>query len=237
MQAGKYDGRWTEIMTKRAKIIWILAVVMVLCSVLSGCDLLEEGMELLESISNSMAGQNGNAPALPQSNSGSEQKVDPKQAEEKLEEMLESLVDGEKNDNVQVMAENDSVTTLSGSGDLGSDMLGEVDYKVLSITETKDGAAAELEIVSPDVSTMMDMVLEDMESFDAKRFLESMEELVDSGDYPKKTYRVSVGLKYHEGKLVIVSNKDFANAMTGGLYDARTANEAQLSEAIAEEGE
>lgn len=94
-----------------------------------------------------------------------------------------------------------------------------VTYSVTSVETDGDTATAQLEITAPDAAQLVKDALAGMETFDAEAFTVALEALL--ADEPAmKTFTVTVKLTRIDGAWYVLSNAEYANAITGGLVEA-----------------
>lgn len=221
---------------RRSKSIILLAMMISMIMLLASCQWLERGIEIFNGFKDQLMGsQNQNSTML---ESGRKPvPVTVKEAEEKINLVLDAWIDGEETDEVSVLTEDGEIIPLTGSEGLGEEMLDEIEYSVLSVKKNGDGVTARLKITAPDVSVMLDQVLEQMDTFEESAFISAMMNLLESDRYPVRDFEVDVDMQNLSGQWVVVSNPEFTNAMTGGLQEVYEANEKMLQDALKEEVE
>ena len=232
---------------KKFRAAALTACVLAMALMLSACsplswlgELLDHAKDMVTGTLEELTNREGAAQQTPEESSRPVVQVDdlePGVAEAKVERMLEALVSGEGDEEVLVLAADGSVTELSGSDEISAALLAQVEYEVLSTAQDNDVVTAQLAITAPDISAMVDTVLEGMDTYASDIFVDRLLSLARSEDLPTRDFEVSVELRYLQGQWAIVPGAEFINAMTGGLYEAYAANQAALEQAIAQEGE
>lgn len=159
-------------------------------------------------------------------------KLDPGTAQEMTESLMESLISGQSNGELYVLNADGSVGPVTRLEGIAAMLMGRVEYSLGEVAQDGDVVTVRMDIFAPDVSAMMDAVLEGMEEYDAEMFLSGMEAVAQKEDCPMRQFEATLEMKYVDSVWVFAPDYDFSNAVTGGLYEAYYNNQQQMVDTL-----
>lgn len=140
--------------------------------------------------------------------------------DEQLVDDLKTTLDG------IISGENEKTIYLYGMGDLFEDngnelnnlILSKIQYKVGKIEKNEENAIANIVFTIPDINSILEDVISEMNQEDADILLFKISEELER-DYPSVKSGIEVSLKYMDGHWYIVPDNNLYNVFTGGIAD------------------
>ena len=151
--------------------------------------------------------------------------------EEVLHAVMEAITEKGSSKPLIVGADGTPVAVAAPQG-IAAVICQQLRYEILETQTEGDRCVATMKIRVPDTVALVQLALQDMESYEETAFLERMTALLEE-TVPMREATVEVELTWIEENWYLVSNGEFSDAITGGMLSRRLELEALIREALA----